>query len=105
MELDELVTKLTHHIDVTTANTKNEMAVLMEQQKDDIIREVNVLMENQQRQFTAFGEGFQGLSDRMDKMELKIDGLVEDMDTVKPLIKNINDRLIKTGNRNNLETS
>jgi hypothetical protein len=96
MEIDELVTKLSKHIDETAAKTKNEMVVLMEQQKGDIIREVNVLMENQRQQFNTFGEGLQGLNDRMDKMEPMMDGLVEDMDTIKPMIKNINNRLIET---------
>lgn len=63
---------------------------------EGIIREVNVLMENQQKQLDIIGEGFQGLNVRMDKMEPMIDGLVEDMDIIKPMIKNINNRLTET---------
>lgn len=55
MELEELVTKLMNHIDATAA-----------QNKSDIIREVNVLMEQQRSEFKRFGEGLQQLNDKMD---------------------------------------
>jgi hypothetical protein len=71
MELDELVTKIINHIDDTKKDTIKEVKSLIDESvarsKTEILREVNVLLEEQRAQFNTFGEGLDTLRDQMNR--------------------------------------
>jgi hypothetical protein len=76
MELEELVTKIISHIDETTARTKN-----------DIIREVNVLLEQQRDTIIKFVDT--RASTIEDRLTVAEDRLGEQMLTTNNKITNL----------------
>lgn len=54
MELDELVTKIINHIDETAVKTENKLKQEIHQTKTDIMRAVNVLLEQQRDTLIQF---------------------------------------------------
>lgn len=59
---------------------------------------VAVLLEDLLSQFWTFGEGQEALRNEVQEIQQKVDGLVSDMDIVKPALKSMDNRL------NSLET-
>jgi peptidoglycan hydrolase CwlO-like protein len=54
---------------------------------------VAVLLENLSSQFKVFGEGLEIVQRQVSELNQKVDGLIEDMDMVKPALVKINNRL------------
>lgn len=54
---------------------------------------VTVLLENLSSQFKVFGEGLEIVQRQVSELNQKVDGLIEDMDMVKPALVKINNRL------------
>jgi outer membrane murein-binding lipoprotein Lpp len=54
---------------------------------------VAVLLEDLLSKFRTFGEGQETLSNEVHKINEKVDGLIEDMDIVKPTLKSMDNRL------------
>ncbi len=55
--------------------------------------QVAVLLENLSSQFKVFGEGLEIVQQQVSEVNQKVDGLIEDMDMVKPSLVKINNRL------------
>ncbi len=55
--------------------------------------QVAVLLENLSSQFKVFGEGLEIVQKQVSEVNQKVDGLIEDMDMVKPSLVKINNRL------------
>ncbi len=56
-------------------------------------KKVAILLEDLLSKFRAFGEGQDDLRNKMERLEQKVDGLSEDMNVIKPTVKNILTRL------------
>jgi hypothetical protein len=54
---------------------------------------VAVLLEDLLSKFRTFGEGQEILRNEVHEIKQKVDGLIEDMDIVKPSLMRINNRL------------
>ena len=54
---------------------------------------VAVLLEDLLSKFRAFGEGQDALRNEVHEIKQKVDGLIEDMDIVKPTLKSMDKRL------------
>lgn len=54
---------------------------------------VAVLLEQLSSQFIIFGEGLSVVQKQISEVNQKVDGLIEDMDVVKPSLVQINNRL------------
>lgn len=54
---------------------------------------VAVLLEQLSSQFKTFGEGLEIVQKQISEVNQKVDGLIEDMDVVKPSLIKINNRL------------
>ena len=66
---------------------------------------VAVLLEDLLSKFRTFGEGQEVLSNEVHEIKQKVDGLIEDMDIVKPTLKSMDNRLNSVETRlNSVET-
>jgi chromosome segregation ATPase len=54
---------------------------------------VAILLEDLLAKFRTFGEGQEALHREMHEMKQKVDGLIEDMDIVRPTLKSMDNRL------------
>ena len=54
---------------------------------------VAALLEDLLSKFRTFGEGQEALSNEVHEIKQKVDGLIEDMDIVKPTLKSMDNRL------------
>jgi chromosome segregation ATPase len=54
---------------------------------------VAILLEDLLSKFRTFGEGQDALRNEVHEIKQKVDGLIEDMDIVKPSLAKINNRL------------